>query len=164
MYFEKFQIVSGKNYKVTVGRGGYGDLVKQVLQSAQKGYDSVFGDHIAVGGGGGGVSGFNPTSGGSGGGCRHNSASTNGGTPGSGIEGQGHAGGASANGHQASGGGGAGLGIQKLVGTQQSYWNTGEGAWKTNINNWNCYHYGGGGGGGGNESGRNSDGFGGRRW
>ena len=160
LYFEKFQIVSGKNYKVTVGRGGYGGAGDSTAPGAQNGYDSVFGNHIAVGGGAGGVSGYDPTSGGSGGGCRHNSAGNSNGVPGRGIEGQGHAGGGSAAGHQGSGGGGAGgPGIGALVGTQQSYWNTGDGGPGREISiTGTATYYGGGGAGGGNESGRNADG------
>tara|TARA_Y100001972_G_scaffold85889_1_gene105066 strand:+ start:267 stop:2744 length:2478 start_codon:yes stop_codon:yes gene_type:complete len=160
LYFEKFQIVSGKNYKVTVGRGGYGGAGDSTAPRAQNGYDSVFGTHIAVGGGAGGVSAYPPTSGGSGGGCRHNSAGGTGANPGSGIEGQGHAGGASASGHQGSGGGGAGgPGIPSMSGTLQSYWDTGDGGPGREISiTGTATYYGGGGAGGGNESGRNSDG------
>ena len=73
------------------------------------------------------MSAYDPTSGGSGGGCRHNSTGV-GAVPGNGIEGQGHAGGVGASGHQGSGGGGAGgPGIPSISGTIQSYWDTGDG-------------------------------------
>ena len=155
LYYDKYHITSGKNYLIEVGRGGYGGAGDSV-GAAGKGIQSKFDNKIAVGGGGGGVSGHIQTAGGSGGGCRHNSTGQPDAAGGLGTLGQGNDGGAGAAGSQGSGGGGAGeAGMPSVAGTNQGG-DGGDGR-QISITGTDTY-YGGGGGGGGNEGGRTSAG------
>ena len=109
-YVKSYSVTPGTPITVTVGNGGAGGASASVTgQNGSDGQNSVFGNLIAIGGGGGGSDGaLNGRTGGSGGGA---STSSGGGTGGSATTGQGFAGGDANNvGGAGPGGGGAGGG------------------------------------------------------
>ena len=163
VYHESFEVKSGKNYIVEVGRGGAGGSGANVPDTRGiNGHRSTFGELLALGGGGGG-SGYDGTVasgrndgmvGGSGGG-----GGANGGTPasgyglgGKGTSGQGFDGGGGSDaggGDGAGGGGGAGAVGEDGVGGGATAQGGAGGAGLSYSITGSAVTYAGGGGGGG---------------
>ena len=144
LFESNLRLTSGKNYKVFVAAGGLGSRLTNGTRHAMNGRNSVFGDIIALGGGGGGSTQDTRAThaGGSGGGAGSDNGPN---TGGSGTPGQGFAGGDNSTGGLGAGGGGAG-GVGVSVTATENVPNGGDGL-AFSITGSSVTYAGGGGGG-----------------
>ena len=137
------QTINSGSYIIKVGKGG--DILTTQLINGYNGYDSSFGDNIAIGGGAGGGNNTSGGIGGSGGGGVSYSHGNDGVIPGTGTTNQGNDGGIGSSSNANSGGGGG----SGSVGQNATTSSGGDGGTGTliNITGQDIYYAGGGGGG-----------------